>query len=103
MNRRDFFYTALGVATAAWARIAGPEGLLAQAREKAKPLNLQITDLKTFFVDTHSDENFVFVKIYTNQGIVGLGEGTLTGKEATVEQAILEHKRYLVGKGSHGY
>jgi galactonate dehydratase len=29
---------------------------------------------------------------------VGLGEGTLTGKEATVEQAILEHKRYLVGK-----
>ncbi len=98
MNRRDFFYTALGAATAAWARIAGPEGLLAQAREKAKPLNLQITDLKTFFVDTHSDENFVFVKIYTNQGIVGLGEGTLTGKEATVEQAILEHKRYLVGK-----
>jgi galactonate dehydratase len=36
--------------------------------------------------------------VYTNQGIVGLGEGTLTGKEATVEQAILEHKRYLVGK-----
>ena len=98
MNRRDFFYTALGAATAAWTRIIGPEGLLAQAREKAKPLNLKITDLKTFFVDTQSDENFVFLKIYTNQGIVGLGEGTLTGKEATVEQAILEHKRYLVGK-----
>jgi len=32
MNRRDFFYTALGAATAAWTRIAGPEGLLAQAR-----------------------------------------------------------------------
>src|SRR5262245_8614829 len=98
MNRRDFFYTALGAATAAWTRIAGSEGLLAQAREKAKPLNLRITDLKTFLVDTQSDENFVFVKIYTNQGIVGLGEATMTGKEATVEQAILEHKRYLVGK-----
>ena len=54
--------------------------------------------MRTFVVDAQTDENFVFAKIYTDQGITGLGEGTLTGKAATVEQAILEHKRYLVGK-----
>jgi galactonate dehydratase len=89
MDRRDFIRAALGTAAAALTRIQGPEGLLAQAREAARPLNLKVTDLRTFVVDAANDENFVFVKIYTNQGIEGLGEGTLTGKEATVEQAIL--------------
>ena len=40
----------------------------------------------------------MFVKIYTNQGITGLGEGSVTSKEATVAAAIEEHKRYLVGR-----
>ena len=98
MDRREFIRSAVALAAAGIARLTGPGGLLAQASEKARPLNLRITDLKTFVVDAGNDENFVFVKIYTNQEIVGLGEGTFTGKEATVEQAILEHKRYLVGK-----
>src|SRR4029453_306204 len=98
VDRRDFIRAALGTAAAALTRIQGPEGLLAQAREAARPLNRKVTDLRTFVVDAANDENFVFVKIYTNQGIEGLGEGTLTGKEATVGQAILEHKRYLVGQ-----
>src|SRR5262249_10603502 len=98
MERREFIRAAIATAAAGVARLIGPESVLAQAREKAKPLNLRITDLKTFVVDAGSDENFVFVKIFTNQGLVGLGEGTFTGKEATVEQAILEHKRYLAGK-----
>src|SRR5436309_123373 len=100
MDRREFIRAAAGAATAALTRIEGTEGLLAQAREAARPLNLKVTDLRTFLVDAGNDENFVFVKVHTNQGIVGLGEGTLTGKERTVEQAILEHKRYLVGKDS---
>ena len=65
--------------------------------ERAQALNLKVADLRTFVDDAQTDENFVFVKIYTNQGITGLGEGTLTGKARTVEQAILEYKRYLVG------
>ena len=64
----------------------------------ARFLNLKITDLKIFVVDAQTDENFVFVKIYTNQGITDLGEGTLTGKAWMVEQAILEHRRYLLGR-----
>jgi galactonate dehydratase len=100
MHRRDFLRAALNAATSATilAPLCGPEGLVAGIRERARPLNLRITDLKTFVVDAGNDENFVYVKIYTNQGITGLGEGTFTGKEATVEQAILEHRRYLVGK-----
>ena len=83
MKRRDFF----GAAAGAW--------LAASAR--AKTLNLKITGLKTFVVNSGS-LNWVFCKIYTNDGLVGLGEGSVTSKEATIAQAIMEHERFLVGK-----
>jgi galactonate dehydratase len=86
MNRRAFLNTLL--AGAAEPLIAFPQ---------AKPLNLKITALKTFVVNTGS-LNWVFCKVYTNAGIVGLGEGSVTSKEATIVQAIMEHERYLVGK-----
>ncbi len=60
--------------------------------------NLRITDLKTFLVDAGNDENYAYVKVYTNQGITGLGEGTLSGKGSAIAAAIMEHKRYLMGK-----
>ena len=97
MSRRDFMYFGMQSAAAGLMAISGPEGLMAQVREKARPLNLKITDLKTFVVN-NGNTNFVFVKIYTNQGIVGLGEGSITSKALTVQQAILEHTRYLVGE-----
>ena len=97
MTRRDFLHLAAANAAAGIAALAGPEGLLAAAREKAKPLNLKITDLKTFVVYAEG-KNYVFVKIYTNQGITGLGEGSVTSKAATMNEAIQEHKRYLVGR-----
>ncbi len=87
-----------GSALAAFSTFSSPTTVLAEAREKARPLNLKITDLKTFLVESGKDENYIFVKIYTNQGIVGIGEGTLPSKALTVQQAIMEHKRYLVGK-----
>ena len=67
------------------------------ARPAAKSLNLKITGLKTFVVNAGS-LNWVYCKVYTNQGLVGLGEGSVTSKEATVAQAIMEHERFLVGK-----
>lgn len=100
-NRRQFFAksAALSVAGVA-ATLPGARLLAADKVYAAKTLNLKITSLKTFVVDTgaDSDENYVFVKIYTNQGIVGLGEGTMTGKARTVADAIEEHERYLIGK-----
>ena len=65
--------------------------------QQAKSLNLKITGLKTIVVHTGS-LNWVFCKIATNQGLTGLGEGSVTSKEATVTQAIMEHERYLIGK-----
>jgi galactonate dehydratase len=100
MTRRDFFHCSAATAAAGIAALTSPEGLLAQAREKAKPLHLKVTDLKTFIVNRggNNASNYVFVKIYTDQGLTGLGEGSVTSKEATVAAAIDEHKRYLVGK-----
>jgi galactonate dehydratase len=98
MTRRDFVRSA--ASAAGITALTSPVSLLAQAREKAKPLHLKVTDLKTFIVNRGGSNasNYVFVKIYTDQGLTGLGEGSVTSKEATVAAAIEEHKRYLVGK-----
>lgn len=78
--------------------LARPHILLAQDKvERAKPLNLKITGLKTLIVHLGS-VNWVFCKVITNEGITGLGEGSVTSKEATVAQAIMEHERFLSGK-----
>jgi L-alanine-DL-glutamate epimerase-like enolase superfamily enzyme len=92
VNRRRFLSTTAGAWAAAAARGFGQE-----AAQRAKPLHLRITALKTFVVNA-GDLNWVFCKIYTDGGLVGLGEGSVTSKEATVAQAIQEHERYLVGK-----
>lgn len=94
MNRRGFISAALGAGTAS---IARPGSASQGAASDAKPLNLKITGLKTFVVNVGA-LNWVFCKVYTNQGLVGLGEGSVTGKEATVAEAIREHERFLVGR-----
>src|SRR5205814_10438229 len=43
-------------------------------------------------------QNWVFCKVLTNQGLTGLGEGSVTSKEATVAQAIMDNQSFLVGK-----
>jgi len=101
VSRRDFLFRTPALTTAgAAAAVPGTRLLGAENTDASKALNLKITGLKTFVVDTgpDTDENYVFVKIYTNQGITGLGEGTMTGKARTVAAAIEEHERYLVGK-----
>ena len=49
----------------------------------SESLNLKITGLKTFVVNV-GVVNWVFCKVYTNQGLSGLGEGSVTSKEATL-------------------
>ncbi|HWB87038.1 MAG TPA: enolase C-terminal domain-like protein [Bryobacteraceae bacterium] len=91
MGRRSFLQSALG------AVLLPVYALAQQNSEKARPLNLKITGLKTFVVNAGT-VNWVFCKIYTNQGLAGLGEGSVTSKEATVAQAIMEHERFLIGR-----
>src|SRR5512140_54578 len=91
MNRRGFIQAALG---SALSPICAPAQ---EASSRARTLNLKLTGLKTFVVNAGS-LNWVFCKVYTNGGLVGLGEGSVTSKEATVASAIMEHERFLVGK-----
>ena len=94
MTRRQFV-ARLGMA-AAGQLLIDSQSFAAQTAQ-AKALNLKITGLKTFVVNVGS-VNWAFCKVYTNQGVTGLGEGSITSKEATLTQAIMEHERFLIGK-----
>lgn len=58
---------------------------------------MKITDVKTFVVDCFRT-NWVFVKVYTDKGISGVGEGTLEYKEKALVGAIEHLRAYLIGK-----
>ena len=58
---------------------------------------MKVTDIKTFVVDCFRT-NWVFVKVYADEGITGVGEGTLEYKEKALVGAIEHIKSYLVGK-----
>src|SRR6185503_16339459 len=94
MTRRQFV-ARLGIA-AAGQLLIDSQSFAAQTAQ-VKALNLKITGLKTFVVNVGS-VNWAFCKIYTNKGLTGLGEGSITSKEATLTQAIMEHERFLIGK-----
>jgi galactonate dehydratase len=55
---------------------------------------LKVTKLETFLVKPR----WLFLKVHTNAGIVGLGEPILEGRALTCAQAVKEIEPYLVGK-----
>src|ERR671935_572752 len=55
---------------------------------------LRITRLETFLVKPR----WLFLKVHTDAGIVGLGEPVLEGRALTCTQAVKEIEPYLVGK-----
>jgi len=58
---------------------------------------MKVTDIKIFTVDCFRT-NWVFVKVYTDEGISGVGEATLEYKEKALWGAVEHIKEYLVGK-----
>ncbi|MBL6933198.1 MAG: galactonate dehydratase, partial [Rhodospirillales bacterium] len=58
---------------------------------------MKITEVRTFVVDSFR-ANFVFVKVFTDAGISGVGEGTVEFSELALEAAIKEKAKYLIGK-----
>ena len=58
---------------------------------------MKITDIKPFVVDCFRT-NWVFIKVYTDEGIDGVGEATLEYKEKALLGAIEHAKEALVGK-----
>ncbi|HUE63468.1 MAG TPA: galactonate dehydratase [Rhizomicrobium sp.] len=96
-----------------WMQIAslGMGGLLASERAmmadaRAQPVNtsraladpknpIKITRLE--IIPVHSLRS-IFVKMHTDAGVIGLGEGTVEGKIETVMAAIAQLEPYLKGK-----
>ena len=108
MRRRHFFSGLLAAAPMANGAVdlcgcapalqtqSGPVGANAFLTTGSK---LKITNVKVFGVSLtpDSDRPYVFVKIETNQGIVGWGEGTLEGKAAAVMACVEDFKEFLIG------
>src|SRR5579871_662499 len=55
---------------------------------------MKITKLETFLVKPRS----LFLKIHTDEGLIGLGEPILEGRALTCAQAVAELETYLLGQ-----
>ncbi len=75
---------------------ASPAGLQAFSEINS---GLKITAMKVFGVSLtpNSDRPYVFVKLETNQGLIGWGEGTLEGKAGAVMACINDFRDFLIG------
>lgn len=106
MNRREFLSTSgCGCSLMPQATQNDPNrgetGPLGAAAFKDVGTKVRITGVKTFGVTLpvreQLDRPYVFVKLETNQGVVGWGEGTLEGKAAAVISCIEDFKEFLIG------
>jgi galactonate dehydratase len=95
LSRRQWFgwvSAGLGGLLAAERKGYGADASYALIRPKD---SLKITKLELIPVPSCRT---VFLKMYTDAGIVGLGEGTVEGRVSTVMAAIKELEPYLIGK-----
>jgi galactonate dehydratase len=58
------------------------------------PFILKITKLETI----HVAPRWLFLKVHTDEGLVGYGEPVVEGRAKTVEMAVRELEGYLIGK-----
>ena len=96
-NRRDwiksFGFGMAGMLAAERTATAAP---INNARALADPRDaIKITKLEIIPVNSLRS---IFVKMHTDAGIIGLGEGTVEGRIPTVVAAIKELEPYLIGK-----
>ena len=87
MNRRE----ALAATTAGITGLTAAEAAEAPVAPRDP---LKITRLETYLVQPR----WLFLKVHTNAGLVGLGEPVVEGRAETVQTAIKEIEPYLIGK-----
>lgn len=100
ISRRTAIQSVLGVAGASVLSL--PQSVYAGSNEKGRrPIGqingngeVKITRLETFLVKPR----WIFLKIHTDVGVVGLGEPLLEGRALTIQTAIKEIEPYLLGK-----
>ena len=74
-------------------RSAGPDaasGAIVDPRSAIKITRIEIIPVNTL--------RTIFIKMHTDAGVVGIGEGTVEGRIGTVVAAIKELEPYLIGK-----
>src|SRR5689334_4696006 len=77
------------------------ESLISTLRKRIEAARLKITQIETFkyWIDWC---NWLFVRVSTDEGLVGWGEGSLHGAIESVETAIHEYAPHLVGHDPAG-
>lgn len=58
---------------------------------------MKITDLKTYFCSGGPRRTWVFLEVETDEGVIGLGDVTFEGFEATVPHLVDDFKRVVIG------
>lgn len=60
---------------------------------------MRITDVKTFIVRDRErpGRSYCFVKVYTDEGLTGLGEAGVTGRELALQGLVATFREFLVG------
>jgi galactonate dehydratase len=92
MSRRRAIESVLGTIGAG---LTLPISSYAASPERIPVKNdVRITKLETFLIKPR----WIFLKIHTDAGVVGLGEPLLEGRALTVQTAIKEIEPYLIGK-----
>lgn len=108
MKRRDLFTAAAAGLFAGKSAMAGidcgcafapPQNALGGDAFRSVGSKIKITGVKVFGVSLtpNSDRPYVFVKIETDAGVIGWGEGTLEGKAAAVMACIEDFREFLIG------
>src|SRR5574341_583300 len=113
MRRRDFVGAAIGgvpaalaaradwceCATAPAQAAAAPQRPLGARAFEAAGSKVRVTNIKVFGVSLtpESDRPYVFVKLETNEGLVGWGEAPLEGKAAAVIACVNDFRDFLIG------
>jgi galactonate dehydratase len=94
VNRRTVIAT--GLAGLGLAALSQSEAAAEKKKDApvARKDPLRVTKLETFLVKPR----WLFLKVHTNAGIVGLGEPILEGRAQTCAAAVKEIAPYLVGK-----
>lgn len=93
ISRRSAIQSVLGVA--GMGLMALPKSSYASPIQQFKGYgDVKITRLETFLVKPR----WIFLKIHTDVGVVGLGEPLLEGRALTIQTAIKEVEPYLLGK-----
>ena len=109
MRRREFFGGIAGAMGARHALASNPCGCAFAPAASARPVGaaafdavgskVRVTNVKVFGVtwEKDSDRPYIFVKLETNEGLVGWGEATLEGKAGAVMACVEDFRDFLIG------